>query len=141
MKTGSNWVLVAVAPLLAVGCCTLNEPGDPCARGEATIFAAPAELRVKPECVEVEEGQTVTLRLVRPDGFRSDVETRAAPENKEATWLNAVSEGDTIRLRAPARGLAEGGRCTPEYCIYKYEIAVEGVGVLDPRVRVTHKQN
>lgn len=131
MKKSAIWTMMGVVPVLASGCCTLNQPDDPCRSDNATVFVAPGQLHVKPECVTTEAGGTITLELRRAEGV-GPVETVPATVNEAATWLSASSdERDTIVIEVP-EDICESGVCE-----FKYEIRVEGVGMLDPRVRVT----
>lgn len=136
MKTRAIWLVVSLVPAIIAGCCTLNRPGD-CRGDRATIMAAPAQLHMRPACLSVDGGESVTLRLKVADGVRS-VQTQPAPENSFASWLNGSAErGGAIVLTAPT-SKDKADSCRENYCEYKFEILVDGVGMLDPRVQIRY---
>lgn len=137
MKYQANWMTAGLLSLLAAGCCTLNEPGAPCRSDSATIMAAPGQLHIKPECLTVAAGESLTLRLRVADSVRA-VSTRPGAGFAFASWLSGSAErGGAIVLTAPSEKNT-GDACTDRECEYKFEILVDGVGMLDPRVRVRY---
>lgn len=130
MKTGAILTMKIGLLALAAGCCTLNQPDDPCRRDEATVLIGPGQLHMKPECVSTVPGGTVTLHLKLAQGV-NNVKTKT---KESALWLNTAitteRREETVVIEVP-EDACPGGNCE-----FRYEVIADGVGVLDPRVRV-----
>lgn len=130
MKKRTQCAGAALAALLAA-CAARPKPGEPeplCADRLVTVTHAPGYLAAYPEHVDVCAGRTVVIELepaVEPGAAR----TTPAPGLPE--WLGARNaRGDRIEIRVPEDAA---------YATYKYEIVVEGVGRLDPRLTVSRR--
>lgn len=94
-----------------------------------TVNYRAANLRASPELAEVCPGGTLTVRL-RPPAAAGRAHTAPGPENPGANWLaGRTSKGDRIDLVLDENEVEVGET-------YKYSITIEGIGTLDPRVRV-----
>ena len=130
-------VLVAATSLSLTlsGCATGTgyadvDPELSCGDRTVTVFQSTGFLAVYPEYIHVCEGQSLTIKAVpRAAGT---VQTSPARGNPAAdSWLSGRAErGGTVVIRVP-EGATEG--------VYKYNITVEGVGTLDPRVSVVRR--
>lgn len=131
--------LVAICGLTAG--CAVAPRDDACSRQSAKIIANPGTLRINHECIQANPGQLIRLELVggKPIGT---ARTRPDPEkNPNANWLDRsntdereiIIEVPSVRPVDPREG---ADSCEEEVCTFKYEIVVDGVGTLDPRVRV-----
>ncbi len=142
MKTRVEITLIALMSTLFAACCTIGQPDTECSGDTATIKYGPGMLLVSPECLEVEAGDAVTLKLEGPPLERGQAQTRR-DRNKDSRegWLDEdnTDQRDRIVINVPPIG-GEGGTspCGKDYCDFKYEIVIEGVGVLDPRIRVNY---
>lgn len=125
---------------LAAGCAVAPRDGA-CSRQSARIIANPGTLRINHECLQADPGQVIRLELV---GGKAPGTARTRPDakkNPNANWLDRSNTDEReIRIEVPAvkpvdpREGAES--CEENVCTFKYEIVVDGVGTLDPRIRV-----
>lgn len=139
MKASENWFLAVVPSLLIGGCCTLSEYDDDCesSRGNRVVLTAgAAQLQAKPECIVVEPGDSITFERRAAEGVGT-IRTvgKVGPQN--ADWLNSTGDRDEEPPTAPEFEPNLAG-CDENVCEYGYEVIVEGVGRLDPRVRVRY---
>lgn len=92
-----------------------------CVDRHVTVNYASGVFIVNPNDVEVCQGKMVFIKLVPPPD-----NGKAKTTHPNEGWLNKSNSGDTITIdTAPA-----------EKGDYKYSITIEGVGTLDPGVRV-----
>jgi hypothetical protein len=125
---------------LAAGCAVAPLDGA-CSSQPARIVANPGRLQINHECVQADPGQTIRLELVggKPPGT---AHTRPDPEkNPNANWLDRSNTDEReIRIEVPAVKPVDpregADSCDENVCTFKYEIVVDGVGMLDPRIRV-----
>ncbi len=130
MKKRTQCAAAALAAVLAA-CAGRPIPDGPeplCADRLVTVTHAPGYLAAHPEHVDVCAGRTVVIELapaVAPGAART------APARGQPEWLGArnASRG-RIEIRVPEDAA---------YGTYKYEIVVEGVGRLDPRLTVSRR--
>lgn len=136
MKTGTSSIGLAAVWLLLGGCAYI-QGGQGCSRNDTvTVNHASAYLKAKPACVQVPAGSTLTVRLV-PAKAAGSARTRAKSGNP--AWLDKENEKeDTILIEVPQGAQSGGASCDETSCTYEYEIYVDDVGMLDPRVRVTN---
>ena len=119
-------ILATGTAALLAGCAQMA--GKSC-NDEVTVNYRAANLRASPELAEVCPGGTLTVKLVPPIG-RGSAATAPGPQNPKATWLSgSVSQGAEIKLHADKDEVVVDET-------YKYSITIEGIGTLDPRVRV-----
>jgi hypothetical protein len=106
------------------------DPEMVCADRTVTVFQSTGFLAVYPEYIHVCPGRSITVKAVPPaPGTVRTIPERGNPVADD--WLNAESErGEGAVMRVP-ESAAEG--------VYKYNIAVEGIGTLDPRVSVVRR--
>lgn len=117
-----------------VGCVTNGKDVDPelkCRDRLVTVNHAAGFLTAHPEYIEMCAGQRLTIN-VAPPVDKGAARTAPAKSNPDATWLDsrkgAEEDEDKIVIDIP-----EGTK----YDEYKYSITIDGVGTLDPRVRIT----
>ena len=106
------------------------DPELVCGDRTVTVFQSIGFLAVYPEYIHVCDGRSLTIKAVpRAAG---GVQISPARGNPEAdSWLSgSAEEGGTVVITVPER-TTEG--------VYKYNITVEGVGTLDPRVSVVRR--
>lgn len=135
MKRKANWILVGTPWLIAA--CAAGTGIPECPAGDTVrVTSKRGELAARPECITVARGSSFTLQL-RDRPAAGMARTRPDSEtNPGAGWLQrANEEGRDIVISVPA-GAPAADLCDDTGCYYKYEIEVDGVGVLDPRVRV-----
>jgi hypothetical protein len=112
---------------LLAGCAQMA--GSEC-NDTVTVDYKEAFLHARPPVASVCRGGTLTV-VFHPIGNEKDkaVHTAPGPQNGNASWLSGRStKGDQIVLHIDEK--AQVGQ------IYKYSITVDGIGMLDPRVRV-----
>jgi hypothetical protein len=123
--------------LIASGCAgkdPINGDSDPeikCQDRNVTVLHARGFLTAHPEYIVVCPGQRILIKVVPPVD-PGQARTMAGGENQEARWLNSTNKQDRHRtiIQIPdAKDVEEGE--------YKYSITIDGVGTLDPRVRVS----
>ena len=137
MRTRAIWVVAGLILASFAGCSPLNQYSDPCRGNSATVSVGPGQLHMRPECLEIEAGGSIELRLRLADGV-GDVMTRPAPANENAKWLSSSELRDgTIVLTAPSEK-SGNDPCQEDVCEYKFEIIADKVGELDPRVRIRY---
>lgn len=106
------------------------DPELVCADRTVTIFQSTGFLAVYPEYIHVCAGRALTVKAVP----QSTGAVQTAPERGNPAadnWLSARGErGGAAVIRIP-EDATEG--------VYKYNITVEGVGTLDPRVSVVRR--
>lgn len=127
-------VVLAAVPVFIVGCAQMA-PGHEkdtdiqCVDRTVTVNHAAAFLAAHPELVKICSGYHLTVQVV-PAGRAGLARTEPGAQNAQAQWLRGRSDRrGRIVLQIPE---GEGPGTT-----WKYEITVEGVGTLDPRVRIT----
>lgn len=106
------------------------DPELVCADRTVTVFQSTGFLAVYPEYIHVCAGRSITVKAVpRAPGTVRTIPERGNPAADD--WLSAEGEkGGTAVIRIP-ESATEG--------VYKYNITVEGVGTLDPRVSVVRR--
>ena len=131
MRAATAFAVVSSALLLA-GCgrgLTLPQiPPECVATNAITVQWGPGRLEVDNECIRVEPGSSVTVTF-NPAPPAGAARTRAGLFNRWINRRNDAGNPATITLGPAPRG-GEGDAATS----YKYEIHVEGAGVLDPRI-------
>lgn len=135
MKQKANWIWVGTLSLVTACAAGLGTRECP-ERDTVKVTSKRGELTARPECITVERGSSFTLQLRdRPAAGRA----RTRPDtdkNPGAGWLQrANDEGRDIVISVPP-GEPAAELCDDTGCYYKYEIEVDDVGTLDPRVRV-----
>lgn len=124
-RTKTRIMATGVASLLA-GCAQMAE--RPCS-DTVTVDYREAFLHARPPLAQVCRGGTLTVifRPIGKDGGKP-AHTAPGPQNGKAAWLRGSSpKGDRIVLDIDESvPLGE----------YKYDVTVDGIGTLDPRVRV-----
>jgi len=122
--------------LTLLGCATGTAPHadvDPelvCGDRTVTVFQSTGFLAVYPEYIHICDGRSFTIKSVpRAAGT---VQTSPVRGNPGAdSWLGGTAEkGGNVVIMVP-EDTTEG--------VYKYNITVEGVGTLDPRVSVVRR--
>ncbi len=125
MNNKAKMLAVGSVALLA-GCAQMA--GRDC-NDTVTVNYRAASLRASPELAEVCPGGTLTVRL-RPPAAAGAARTAPGSANPNANWLSGrAAKGDRIEL-VPDENEVEVGET------YKYNITIDGIGTLDPRVRV-----
>jgi hypothetical protein len=95
-----------------------------------SVFQSTGFLAVYPEYMHVCVGQSITVKAV-PQAVGTVQISPVRGNPAEDSWLSGTSErGGTVVISVP-EGATEG--------VYKYNITVEGVGTLDPRVSVVRR--
>jgi hypothetical protein len=131
----SNIRLAIIAALLINGCAIDSIKGevDPeltCRDRMVTVNHARGFLTAHPEYILVCKGQRILIDLTPPVERGS---ARTTPANDEAgsRWLASENREDhgRIVIQVPSDDVEPGE--------FKYNITIDGVGTLDPRVRVT----
>ena len=120
-------IVATGAVALLAGCAQMAERG---CNDTVTVDYKEAFLHARPPVANVCRGGTLTVRF-HPIGKDRDkpAHTAPGPQNGNARWLTGSSpKGDRIVLDIDEK--AQVGQ------IYKYSITVDGIGMLDPRVRV-----
>lgn len=136
MRRAASILVVGSLSALVVSCAPDRDKDlGPCPSVQVvTVVNTPGDIQVSHDCVKVRVGQSFTLQLQPPREPRK-ARTRPAPdENAGEDWLMEENypDGERIVITAPMTLPA----CEAEGC--KYEIEIDDVGVLDPRVRVTN---
>lgn len=116
-----------------VGCATNGKHVDPeliCRDRRVTVNHAAGFLVAHPEYIEMCSGQSFTIHVVPPvdEGKARTTPGKGTPD--DANWLNSNNEKERNKI------VIDIPKGTP-YDEYKYSITIDGVGTLDPRVRVT----
>ncbi len=129
-------VALAVTAGLAVsalaGCAAPDTPGDhevACRDRTVTVHHAPGYLAAHPEHLEICAGRTVVVSL-EPPVEAGAARTEPAGERRPPWLGNANRTRDRIEIRVPADA---------DYGTYKYSIAIDDVGTLDPRLTVSRR--
>jgi hypothetical protein len=120
-------ILAMAMMALLAGCAQMA--GREC-NDTVTVDYKEAFLHARPEVANVCRGGTLTVKF-HPIGKDRDKPARTAPgrQNGNATWLSgSTTKGDQIILDIDEKAQVDR--------IYKYSITVDGIGMLDPRVRV-----
>ena len=136
-NTSVMLAMASVTSLLSLGfagCATTTkdtgvDPELTCGDRTVTVFQSIGFLAVYPEYIDVCAGQSININAVpRGRGLR----TSPAEGNPGMDgWLSAGAEGGgSVVITVP-------GDATPG--VYKYAIAVNEVGMLDPRLRVIRR--
>jgi hypothetical protein len=118
-----------VAATILAACAVREPPGDPelaCRDRLVTVNHAAGYLAAHPEHLEVCAGRTVVINVVpRVETGRA----RTAPADElQPGWLTARNSGGRIAIVVPEDAA---------YGTYKYNIVIDGVGTLDPRLTVS----
>jgi hypothetical protein len=127
MKKRTQCAAAALAALLAA--CTTRPPGGPepvCADRVVTVTYAPGYLAAHPEHLEVCGGNSVVFKF--------------APRIEPGTARTQPARGQPDWLRSREQKRGEIMIVVPEntpYDTFKYEIVVDGIGKLDPRLTVS----
>lgn len=133
-------VILAMASVTSVlslgfaGCATTTkdtgvDPELTCGDRTVTVFQSTGFLAVYPEYIDVCAGQNVEINAV-PRG--RSLTTSPAEDNPGMDgWLSAGAEGGGSVVITVPRDATAG--------VYKYGITVNGVGMLDPRLRVIRR--
>jgi hypothetical protein len=132
MKNIAKMVTIAI---LTSGCAAngyvsgADDPELVCQDRQVTVNHAPAFLVAYPEYLVVCPGQQIVVNIV-PAVPSGSAATAPAEKNPGLSgWLQSENrEGGRIVLQIP-EGTVAGE--------YKYSITIEGVGTLDPRVRIS----
>ena len=139
MKASENGLL-AVLPLLLVGaCCTLSEYDDGCESNRdntVVLIAGAAQLQAKPECIVVNRGERIRFERRAAKGVGT-IETAGKIGPLSADWLDSTG-GKDERVPTAPESERDLSSCDNNVCEYGYEVIVEDVGRLDPRVRVRY---
>jgi hypothetical protein len=134
-------ILMCVGAMYGLAGCVISPPDVSCRGQSAKIHASPGMLRINNECISARAGQTIRLELV---GGKAPGTVHTRPDrqkNANAKWLDQsnTDEGE-IRFVVPAVKPVDtrdgADSCEENVCTFKYEIVVDGVGMLDPRIRV-----
>lgn len=131
-----SWLALTCLSSSLLGCATGSprpvdeDPELECTDRSVTVFQSPGFLAVYPEYIHVCAGLTFTVKAVpRASGT---IRTSPGRGNPAAdSWLSGAADrgGDVVIIVPEA---------TPEG-VYKYNVTVEGVGTLDPRVSVVRR--
>jgi hypothetical protein len=135
----NNSRLLVTIALLMSGCAMdghTNGDVDPeltCRDRVVTVNHARGFLTAHPEYIVVCEGQKILINLVPPVEQGSARTTPAEEHVDSAPWLNSENGEDRrkVVVQIPAENV--------ESVVYKYNITIDGVGTLDPRVRVSRR--
>jgi hypothetical protein len=135
----NNIRLLVTIALLMSGCAMnghTNGDVDPeltCGDRTVTVNHARGFLAAHPEYIVVCQGQRILINLVPPVERGSARTTPAEEHAIGSPWLSGENREDRrkIVIQIPA-GTVEPGE-------YKYNITIDGVGTLDPRVRVSRR--
>lgn len=130
MNVRSKLAAAALAATTAT-CAVPEPPVDPelsCRDRLVTVNHAAGYLAAHPEHLEVCAGQTIVIDI-RPPVDAGSARTTPAGE-REPEWLRARNGERGIEMRVPEDA---------DYRTYKYNITIEGVGTLDPRVTVKRR--
>lgn len=126
-------VLMITVSLGLVGCVTNGKDVDPelkCRDRLVTVNHAAGYLSAHPEYIDMCAGQRITINVAPPVDQGA---ARTAPAGKgnpeDANWLSSRNGNENRIVIDIPNGTAYG--------TYKYSITIDGVGTLDPRVRVT----
>lgn len=107
-----------------------DDPELACADRAVTVFQSPGFLAVYPEYIHVCAGRSFAVKAVP----RAAGAIRTSPERGNPAadgWLSGTAEsGGEVVITIP--------ESTPEG-VYKYNVTVDGVGTLDPRVSVVRR--
>lgn len=125
MKTPVRCTAAAMATLLA-GCAAVEESEDPgikCRDRLVTVNHASGYLSVYPENVEVCRDFNVIIKIVPSRTARTE-----PGDAQQVDWLREESRSGRIKIHV---------RADAAYDEYKYNLFVEGVGSLDPRITVS----
>lgn len=132
MKTMLSVSMLSLSGIL-LGCATTMETEDfdpalTCKDRVVTINHARGYLAMPQEYVEICRDKTLRINIVPPvesNGARAS----ASRKNPDARWLNEGSgNGRFIEIRIPSD--AAVGET------YKFDLTIDEIGMLDPRVRV-----
>jgi hypothetical protein len=129
-------VLTGTSLLLLAGCVSLpksaSSPPGCTATNTIMVDQAPGRLVATPECLDIPENTLVTVVFSSPAPARGDARIKSRGNG----WLNKKNDGADparIELRPPPGSGGGGGENRQPY---KYEIEIENVGTLDPRIVV-----
>ena len=135
-------MIAATAALIIAGCgftpprddSSLG-PGGNCSNAPLFFYFGDAFMGVAPKnkCVQVGETYLVVVKTFGRTISINDVEIE--PEIAGNNWLNVLNNSDALLLTftVPSSGVSLGDR--------KYKVKLDGVGVLDPVVRVVGGTN
>jgi hypothetical protein len=135
-----NKIFITVIMGLVMSGCAAKGPTDgdsdpeiKCQDRHVTVNHARGFLTAHPYYIKVCRGERILINVVPPVD-REKASTMAGEENLEAEWLNSrnATDRDPAIIQIPDDKGLEGRE-------FKYSITIEGVGTLDPRVRVTRK--
>lgn len=97
------------------------------------FHVSPNGISITPRCVTVKIGEPFSAEIVvSPPGFVSHIEAgrvKAIPNDSADTWLKSENEAGsllTVNFEGPSGALGD----------HKYTVKVEGLGQIDPVVRV-----
>ncbi len=132
MKTIQNVSMLSLCGIL-LGCATKMETDDldpalTCSNRVITIVHARGYLAMPQEYVEICRGKTLRINVVPPVQNRG---ARISPSksNPDARWLDQEAENGRF-IEIVISSEAEIDKT------YKYDLTIDEVGMLDPRVRV-----
>lgn len=140
MKTAT--VLALSSTLVLAGCARgiplPTVPPECVADTSISVQWGPGQLEVDRECARVAVGDSLTITFNPTPSRVGEVETKIKGIGQgwlEETTTSSEGRDDgnpaTIVLTVPP---GKGGPGDAERRVYKYEIHVDGVGVLDPRI-------
>jgi hypothetical protein len=130
-----NSVRLLVTLALLMGGCAVDKDVDPeltCRDRVVTVNHARGFLAAHPEYIVVCPGQSILINLVPPVERGSARTTPAEEHVDSAPWLNSENGEDRRNVVVQIPTDVEPGE-------YKYNITIDGVGTLDPRVRVPRR--
>jgi len=131
MQTRIPCASLAVAAALSA-CAAHELPGDPelvCRDRIVTVNHAAGYLAAHPEHVDVCAGRDVFIELMPPV---AETAARTEPaDERQPDWLRGRHrERGRIAISVPADAA---------YGTYKYNVVIDGVGTLDPRLTVSRR--
>jgi hypothetical protein len=133
MRTAIGVLGLSLAALIAACGTTVVADGQQvrCRNRTINVVQAPGELRVSQELVDMCRGYSLTLRTVPPVDVNRARTRQPSGSSRRASWLDSdANENGEMVITVPDEGIPVGS--DP----FKYDLAVDNIGRLDPRVRV-----
>jgi hypothetical protein len=126
-------ITLALSTIGVAGCASINESPATCRDKTVVLNYARGSIGINPNdyIIEVCRGNSLKVKLVGPGIHPGGARTKAKEEKnpRPAPWLNRTNlEGDFILVQVPES--VELGEA------YHYDIYVDGVGMLDPVIRI-----
>jgi hypothetical protein len=126
-------MVLALSTIGLAGCASVDRTPDNCRDKTVVLNYARGSIGINPNdyVVEMCSGNSLKVKLVGPGIHKGGARTKAKQEKnpQPAPWLSRTNlEGDFILIKVPGSVAVDEA--------YHYYIYVDGVGMLDPVIRI-----